>query len=215
MGAALKKEKKNAKKPPSALRRAGRIVLLIPLLLLLALGAGVFLDKSVYKTESRLYPRKYIALVEDASARTGVPESVIYAVIRTESNFKEDAVSWANAMGLMQLTYDTYDWVYFRRGQTADHDTILIPSYNIDAGCALLEWLWNRYGDWELVYAAYNAGFGRVDKWLSDPGITENGKLVHIPINETETYVKYVKAAEEAYRTLYAGDINMHVKPQS
>ena len=205
--------RKRRKKHLAPIRRVGRLLLCVPVLLALALLIGFLLDKSVYRTESRLYPRKFIALVEDASERTGVPESVIYAVIRTESGFHEDAVSWAGAMGLMQVTYDTYDWIYWRRGQTADHDTILIPSYNIDAGVTYLQWLYERYGDWQLVYAAYNAGFGRVDKWLDDPELSENGRLISIPITETDNYVKFVTAAEEAYRTLYAGDINQYAEP--
>lgn len=197
----------------AVLKRFCCAILCVPLLLAAALCIGVLLDRAVYRTESALYPRKYIALVESAAERYALPESVIYAVIRTESNFKEDAVSWAGAMGLMQVTYDTFDWIYFRRGETADRDKILIPSYNIDAGCALLAWLYERYGDWKLVYAAYNAGFGRVDKWLSDPEISENGVLVNIPITETDAYVRYVSAAEETYRQLYDGDINRFAEP--
>ncbi len=186
-------------------RRAGLLILSIPLLFALALGIGIVLDKAAYETESRLYPRKYLALVERASETWGVPQSVIFAVIRTESSFRETAVSHANAKGLMQITDDTYEWIYFLRGETADLDTLMIPSYNIDAGTALLAWLYDRYGRWDTAYAAYNAGYSRVNKWLEDPSITENGVLVHIPIAETENYVRIVTESEEMYRMLYAG----------
>lgn len=191
---------------PSLLHRCAVLLLLIPVFLALALAAGVLLDRVTWKTDSILYPRRYIALVEQASETWGVPTSVIYAVIRTESSFREDAVSPANAKGLMQLTDDTYEWLYFLRGKQADLDTIMIPSYNIDAGCSLLAWLYERYGVWETVYAAYNAGYNRVNRWLEDPAISEDGRLVHIPIAETENYVRIVGETEEMYRTLYETD---------
>ncbi|MCQ2431409.1 MAG: lytic transglycosylase domain-containing protein [Clostridia bacterium] len=188
---------------PEVFHRIAAFLVLIPVLLSLALLLGVMLDKTVYETDSALYPRKYMALVDAASKKWDVPTSVIYAVIRIESGFEENAVSWADAHGLMQLTYDTYDWLYFLRGEEADHDTIMIPSYNIDAGTQLLSWLYARYEDWENVFAAYNAGFSRVNKWLEDPEISENGHLVHIPITETENYVRLVGESAQMYKTLY------------
>lgn len=188
------------------LHRTAAVVLLIPVLLLAALCIGVLLDKTTVHLYNRFYPRKYMALVELAAERWSIPESVIYGVIHTESGFREDAVSHAGAVGLMQLTADTYEWVYFLRGEECDPDTIAIPAYNIDAGAYLLSWLYARYGRWDTVYAAYNAGYARVNGWLSDDAITEDGVLVHIPITETENYVARCTEAEEIYRTFYADD---------
>lgn len=199
-------ETRTARKACRSLRRFGLFCLLVPVLLAVALAVGVLSDRITWQTESALYPRRYMALVEQASARWGVPTSVVYAVIRTESSFRETVVSPADAKGLMQLTDDTYEWLYFLRGEHADLDTIMIPSYNIDAGCALLAWLYGRYGVWETAYAAYNAGYSRVNRWLEDPKITENGRLVRIPITETANYVRIVTETEAVYRKLYGGD---------
>lgn len=188
------------------LHRAAAVVLLIPVLLFAALCIGVLLDKTTVHLYNRFYPRKYMALVELAAERWSIPESVIYGVIHTESSFREDAVSHAGAIGLMQLTADTYEWVYFLRGEECNPDTIAIPAYNIDAGAYLLSWLYARYGRWDTVYAAYNAGYTRVNGWLSDDAIAEDGVLVHIPITETENYVARCTEAEEIYRTFYADD---------
>jgi len=184
------------------------VLLLIPVLLAAALCIGVLTDEVTHYTYNRFYPRRYMALVELASERWGVPESVIYGVIHTESGFDETAVSHAGAIGLMQLTDDTYDWIYFLRGEEVEPDTIAIPAYNIDAGVYLLSWLYDRYGRWDTVYAAYNAGYARVNGWLDDPSITVDGVLTHIPITETENYVARCTEAEEIYRTVYAGEIN-------
>jgi len=183
------------------------LLLLVPVFLATALVIGVAMDKTTERVYNRFYPLKYLALVELAAERWDIPSSVILSVIHTESGFDENALSHAGAIGLMQMTDDTYDWIYFlRREDCPPHDTMGIPAYNIDAGAFLLSWLYRKYGRWDTVFAAYNAGYARVNKWLEDPEISENGVLVNIPINETEQYVKRCTEAEEIYREVY-GDI--------
>ena len=192
---------------PARLHITAVILLLIPVLLAAALGIGIVMDETTERVYNRFYPLKYVGLVELAAERWDIPQSVIYGVIHTESGFDENALSHANAIGLMQMTDDTYDWIYFlRREECPPHDTMGIPAYNIDAGAFLLSWLYKQYGRWDTVYAAYNAGYARVNKWLEDPAISENGVLINIPINETAQYVKRCTEAEEIYREVY-GDI--------
>ena len=192
---------------PARLHITAVILLLIPVLLAAALGIGIVMDETTERVYNRFYPLKYVGLVELAAERWDIPQSVIYGVIHTESGFDENALSHAGAIGLMQMTDDTYDWIYFlRREECPPHDTMGIPAYNIDAGAFLLSWLYKQYGRWDTVYAAYNAGYARVNKWLEDPAISENGVLVNIPINETAQYVKRCTEAEEIYREVY-GDI--------
>jgi soluble lytic murein transglycosylase len=192
---------------PARLHITAVILLLIPVLLAAALGIGIVMDETTERVYNRFYPLKYVGLVELAAERWDIPQSVIYGVIHTESGFDENALSHAGAIGLMQMTDDTYDWIYFlRREECPPHDTMGIPAYNINAGAFLLSWLYRQYGRWDTVYAAYNAGYARVNKWLEDPEISEDGVLVNIPINETAQYVKRCTEAEEIYRTVY-GDI--------
>ena len=190
---------------PARFHVAAVILLLIPVLLAAALCIGVAMDETTERVYNRFYPLKYLALVELAAERWDIPSSVILGVIHTESGFDENALSHAGAVGLMQMTDDTYDWIYFlRREECPPHDTMGIPAYNIDAGAFLLSWLYRQYGRWDTVFAAYNAGYARVNKWLEDPEITKDGVLVNIPINETKQYVARCTEAEEIYRTVYA-----------
>ena len=182
---------------------ASRWILVLPALLLVILVGSILLDREPEVREDSSYPRRYMALVELYSKKWDVPESIVYGVIRVESNFRAKAVSPANAIGLMQVTEPTYEWIYQMRGMVADPDTIAIPSYNIDAGVYLLAWLYRQYQNWETAFAAYNAGVGRVNRWLEDPEISQNGVLVNIPIEETRNYVRLVTRAAEAYRSLY------------
>lgn len=99
--------------------------------------------------------------VAEASQRFGIPETWIYAVMRTESAGRIGAVSSAGAMGLMQLMPGTWARQRTRFGLGADP---FEPRDNIMAGTSYLRELYDRYGASGFL-AAYNAGPGRYEQW--------------------------------------------------
>ena len=102
----------------------------------------------------------------------------------------------------MQITSDSREWIAWRLKEDADVD-LFDPEINIRYGCYYLSYLYEKFGDLELAYAAYNAGPTNVEKWLADPSVSKNGKLVNIPFEETRNYVKKVNSARETYQELY------------
>ena len=60
--------------------------------------------------ESVIYPEAYADSVNKYSIKYGLDRNLVFAVIKTESNFVRDAHS-GKASGLMQLTDDTAEWV--------------------------------------------------------------------------------------------------------
>ncbi|TAJ79778.1 MAG: lytic transglycosylase domain-containing protein [Sphingobium sp.] len=99
--------------------------------------------------------------VAEASQRFGLPESWIYAVMRTESAGRIGAVSPAGAMGLMQLMPGTWARQRTRVGLGADP---FDPRNNILAGTSYLREMYDSYGAYGFL-AAYNAGPGRYEDW--------------------------------------------------
>lgn len=152
------------------------------------------------------YPKMYSDEISKASAKYNVPESVIYAVIHTESHFDPSAVSLRGATGLMQIMPDTFEWIAGKRKEKVTEEMLLIPEINIDYGVYYLSYLNSILGDWELVYASYNAGINRVREWLENPEYSDNGALVNIPYPETESYVEKVIYAKDKYCRLYKID---------
>jgi soluble lytic murein transglycosylase-like protein len=111
------------------------------------------------------------ALVESASRKTGVPSSLLTAVIQQESGFRPCVVSERGALGLMQLMPSTAE--DFGVKDAFD------PDQNVEAGAALLKNLLERYGgDLNRVLGAYNAGPARVDAAGGVPAIPETMKYV-------------------------------------
>jgi hypothetical protein len=124
---------------------------------------------------------RYDGFIRGAAQRYQLPESLIRAVIHTESNFNANAVSRAGAMGLMQLMPKTASSL----GVSRPFD----PRQSIYGGCRYLRLLANRYsGDMVLVLAAYNAGAGNVEKYGGVP-----------PFEETRAYVRSVLRRYYAY----------------
>ena len=147
------------------------------------------------------HPLPYGEQVAKACEMYSVPQEIVYAVIKSESDFKPDCVSQKGAIGLMQLTPDTFTWLCSKSGDgDPSAERLYMPEVNIRYGTMFLSLLYTEYGVWDTCFAAYNAGRTRVSEWLNEPGNNENGKLVHIPFTETEKYVKKVSAAVEIYR---------------
>ncbi len=189
-------------------RKSGFIVAAISVLfavIVIAVAIYAFSNAQNDLQESA-YPLKYQNEVNAASQSYGVDKSLIYAVIRTESGFDPEADSRVGASGLMQLMPTTFEWLqtYYDGEITMDADKLLDPGINIDYGTKFLKFLLERYESEQAAIAAYNAGFGAVDGWLSDSRYSSDGvNLDTIPYDETSNYVVKVENAREKYRELY------------
>ncbi|WP_062266646.1 membrane-bound lytic murein transglycosylase MltC [Endozoicomonas arenosclerae] len=119
---------------------------------------------------------QYAAIVRQMSQRYQIKESLIYAIMRTESSFNPYAVSHANAYGLMQIIpstagRDVFKLVKRRTGQPS-RNYLFNPFNNIDAGTAYLHILETRYLKnvrdplvrHYAIISAYNGGTGNVLK---------------------------------------------------
>ena len=147
-------------------------------------------------------PKKFSFYVAKYALEYGVESELIYAVIKSESGFDEQAVSRSGAIGLMQLMPQTAD--YMAKLFKIKEPDLLDPETNIRIGILYLRYLQNRYNTLTEVLAAYNAGEGRVRNWLCDPNYSKDGEhLFYIPFAETNRYVKRVKKFCNYYKFFY------------
>lgn len=184
----------------SALSRNIAIIIII----IVSVISGFIIDDICNEIDLKTHPRKYAEFVEKYSKEYDVPEAVIYATIKTESNFVSNAVSSAGAVGLMQMMPDTFLWLCEKNNEELDVGMLYDPETNIKYGTYYLAHLYLEFGLWETVYAAYNCGPGRVKEWQTDEEYADpNGILIKIPFKETAGYVKKMKKAVSIYERLY------------
>ena len=147
-------------------------------------------------------------------AGPGPEPALVHAIIRQESSFETTAVSRVGARGLMQLMPATAKETARGLGRTYRRDALLTdPDYNIALGRAYLQRLITRFdGHYVLAIAAYNAGPGRVVRWIrehghpKDPGVDVIDWIERIPFAETRNYVQRVLEALHVYRRRLEGD---------
>lgn len=151
------------------------------------------------------FPRPYHDIVSRESQATGVPEWLIYGVMREESTFRPRVVSHANAYGLMQVIEPTARGIARKSGHPSTPEALKTPAINIAIGSRVLQELDRRFrtNPW-LAIPGYNAGPGNPSKWLRErPNVDFDVWVEMIPYRETRRYTKRVLASRAAYAFLY------------
>ena len=173
--------------------------------------------------------KRYDQAVLDEADRRGLPASLIYAIMETESHFNPRARSHVPAFGLMQLVpksggVDAYNYVYGEKKILAP-EYFFQPDQNVELGTAYLDLLFRRYlrsitDEQSRLYctiAAYNTGAGNVAKAFT--GKTSVGAaaslinalsaeevyehlIENLPYDETRNYLRKVRAAQAKYKQL-------------
>ncbi len=139
--------------------------------------------------------------------------ALVHSLIRQESQFDARARSPVGAQGLMQLMPATARETARKLGIAHEESWLYLrPSHNIKLGTAYIDQMLRRFDNsYPLAIAAYNAGPGRVDKWLKIYGDPRKGEIDWIdwieliPIYETRNYVQRVLESVYVYRLRLKG----------
>lgn len=155
-----------------------------------------------YSADDR--PRAYAEEVEASARRYGVDPNLIYAVMRVESIYQARAVSYAGAIGLMQIMPRTGQLIARQLGRTGFTTADLLdPRTNIDFAAWYLASLIERFdGRVPLAIASYNGGPHNVRVWIEEHGsrMPLDAFLERIPFEQTHRYVRRVLVHYAAYR---------------
>lgn len=137
--------------------------------------------------EMKVWAQPYFNLYDQILSNNGVPNELKYLSV-IESHLQSKLVSWAGAVGPWQLMADVAQRFGLRTGGTFDERTNFTRSTEVAA--KVLKELYNEFGDWLLVVAAYNCGEGCVSGAVSKAGTKDFWKLQFYLPEETRNHVK-------------------------
>ncbi|HWX93870.1 MAG TPA: transglycosylase SLT domain-containing protein [Terriglobales bacterium] len=152
-----------------------------------------------------LFPKAYWGDLKRFSTQNGLDPYLVASLIRQESEFNPNAISHANAVGLMQLLPVTGKKVakdvklrHFNASQ------LYTPTVNLELGTRYFKTMVDKFGSFEYALAAYNAGSDRVEDWLSQGKYRDPQEFVEsIPFTETREYVQAILRNANVYKQLY------------
>jgi soluble lytic murein transglycosylase len=200
-----------ARRPSRARVRRRRIALAGVALLVAGICAVIATGLGEEAVREITLPLHHDDIIRQQAADKGLDPAMIAAVIHEESRFR-DQTSEAGARGLMQITPETADGIAKHSGGTRfEQSDLSDPQINISYGAYYLRRLLDHYGGNEtLAIAAYNAGMGNVDRWVTEAG--GPGEFDHaedIPFPETRAYVENVMERRGEYRDTHAADLGL------
>ena len=181
-----------------------------------AFGGYLIYEEAQYQKALRNYPVAYTDLIKTYAAEYALDPYLVQSIMRCESSNDPLAVSSVGAIGLMQIMPDTGEWIGHKIDPELAYslDMLQDPATNIEYGCWYLRFLYDRFSGRTMeIIAAYNAGHGSVEEWLSDARFSKDGILTTIPYESAALYYEKVMSAYENYTTLYPEEFS--TLPQS
>jgi soluble lytic murein transglycosylase len=162
---------------------------------------GMFDDYALF------FPRPFDRPVAEGARVSGLPETLIYSVIRQESLYQPWAVSGAGAIGLMQLLPATARrTAALLERPRPTREALARPEINVPLGAAFLARLVEGFdGQVVLALSSYNAGPGATSRWLPDAPMDVDAWVENIPFNETRSYVQRIMWYSVVYQWLEDG----------
>jgi soluble lytic murein transglycosylase len=148
------------------------------------------------------FPIAHRKQVDKIARQKNIESAWVFAVIRQESTFIQDAQSPAGALGLMQLMPKTARSTARKlKMKRLKESHILQPDVNIQLGATYLKTVLNELGQNKvLATAAYNAGPGRVRRWLPKKPVPADLWVATVPFDETRGYLERVLAYTVIYK---------------
>lgn len=122
----------------------------------------------------------------------GVPENLVWTAF-IESSFRSTPTSPTQAQGMYQFKEDTARAFGLRVDEQIDERDDPVKSATVAA--QYMKYLYDKFGDWELVLAAYNLGEGDLRRTMERLDFSTWPQVKPHVREETRNFVGKIKAA--------------------
>ncbi len=178
--------------------RAWRTVLILAAILL-SLAGGLVYRKFAENAKKKEYPKKYETIVASEADLAGIPESAVYAVMKTVSGFDPAFSSEDGRSGLFGLTPELFSSLAEEKGESTDPRLLYDPEVSIGFGCYWIGQLYREYRSWEAVFTCYAAGRDAVERQITEDGGFDPSKYP----SDAAKLAKNLGQAMKTYEKLY------------
>jgi soluble lytic murein transglycosylase len=162
-------------------------------------------DATARKWWEQVYPRAYRAFIEKYSPSGDNPPYYLYTIMQKESAYNPHDVSYADAIGLLQMIPPTSRHVAERIDFPYTDDVLYDPEGNIRFGAWYIGHLLGKFHKQIALGAgSYNAGPHAMRKWLDRSGDRQLDEFVELcSYTQTREYMKKVLDIYARYNWLY------------
>ncbi len=164
------------------------------------------LDGNARKWWQAMYPRAYQAFIEKYALSGKNPPYYLYTIMQKETAYDPLDVSYADAIGLLQMIPPTSRKVALQIGRPYTEDVLYDPEGNIEFGAWYIGHLLQKFsGQIPLGAGSYNAGPTAMRKWVTKNGTRPLDEFIELcPYTQTREYMKKVIDIYAHYVYLYA-----------
>jgi len=164
-------------------------------------------DPATRRAWELVYPLAYRSFVERHAPSGNNPTYYLYAIMQKESAYNPHDLSYADAIGLLQMIPPTSRRVGERIGRPYTDDVLYDPEGNIQFGAWYIGHLLAKFkGQIALGAGAYNAGPRAMMRWLGQHGQRPLDEFIELcPYTQTREYMKKALEIYARYLWLYAG----------
>lgn len=176
------------------------------IVLALSVGTALVIDKMIDKHEKSVYTlgeeASVLTTVTAYSEKYGIPEEMIYTVMKMRSNCNRFYDS-DGKYGYMGLGSDDIPLISGMYDIEITVDMLRNPSYNLLFGVQMISKLYSSLGDKNAVYAALLYGEDKAAEWLLSDKYTDiTGSLISVPESVGKEFYEYIET-EQKYSKLY------------
>lgn len=176
------------------------------IVLALSVGTALVIDKMIDKHEKSVYTlgeeASVLTTVTTYSEKYGIPEEMIYTVMKMRSNCNRFYDS-DGKYGYMGLGSDDIPLISGMYDIEITVDMLRNPSYNLLFGVQIISKLYSSLGDKNAVYAALLYGEDKAAEWLLSDKYTDiTGSLTSVPESVGKEFYEYIET-EQKYSKLY------------
>ena len=180
-----------------------RSVIIITIIVLSVI-LGLIISSVWNAVDKMVYPREYKELVEKYSAEYAVPEHLIYAVIKSESDFDSGESGEDGGVGLMGVTPEEFRDMQSITKEKLTDDALYGPETNIKYGTLRLSILYNAFENWDAVYAGWCVSIEDAKAWTEDERCyNKDGDFVKVPDEAAVLAGSAIKKCADKYLELY------------